>query len=107
MTGASTGIGAATARELASRGYLVLAGVRRDSDADALRAERIEPHTLDITVDADVAAIAERVAHDPDHRPLPRSGQQRRDRGQRAGRDATHDRVATGSSRSTCSVTSR
>ena len=70
VTGASTGIGAATARELASRGFHVLAGVRRDSDAEALRAERIEPHTLDITVDADVAAIAERVAHDPDHRRL-------------------------------------
>jgi NAD(P)-dependent dehydrogenase (short-subunit alcohol dehydrogenase family) len=70
VTGASTGIGAATARELASRGFHVLAGVRRDSDADALRAEHIEPLTLDITVDADVAAIAQRVADDPDHRPL-------------------------------------
>jgi NAD(P)-dependent dehydrogenase (short-subunit alcohol dehydrogenase family) len=70
VTGASTGIGAATARELASRGFHVLAGIRRDSDAEALRAERIEPHTLDITVDTDIAAIAERVAHDPDHRPL-------------------------------------
>ncbi|MDQ6820070.1 MAG: SDR family oxidoreductase [Actinomycetota bacterium] len=70
VTGASTGIGAATARELASRGFHVLAGVRRDSDADALRAERIEPHTLDITVEADVAAIAERVARDADGRRL-------------------------------------
>jgi NAD(P)-dependent dehydrogenase (short-subunit alcohol dehydrogenase family) len=70
VTGASTGIGAATARELASRGFHVLAGVRRESDAEALRAERIEPHTLDITVDADVAAISERVADDPDHRRL-------------------------------------
>lgn len=70
VTGASTGIGAATARELASRGFHVLAGVRRDGDAEALRGERIEPHILDITVDADVAAIAQRVAHDPDHRPL-------------------------------------
>ena len=70
VTGASTGIGAATARELASRGFHVLAGVRRDSDGDALRSERIEPLTLDITVDADVAAIAERVARDPAHRKL-------------------------------------
>jgi len=70
LTGASTGIGAATARELAGRGFHVLAGVRRDSDADALRAERIEPHILDITTEADIAAIAERVAHDPEHRPL-------------------------------------
>ena len=37
ITGASTGIGAATARELARRGFHVLAGVRRDQDADAIR----------------------------------------------------------------------
>ena len=70
VTGASTGMGAATARELARRGFHVLAGVRRDSDADALRADHIEPHILDITVEADIAAIAERVAQDPEHRPL-------------------------------------
>ncbi len=70
VTGASTGIGAATARELARRGFHVLAGVRRDSDAEALRGERIEPHILDITVGADVAAIAERVAGDTERRPL-------------------------------------
>jgi NAD(P)-dependent dehydrogenase (short-subunit alcohol dehydrogenase family) len=70
VTGASTGIGAATARELAGRGFHVLAGVRRESDADALRAERIEPHILDITREVDIAAIAERVAHHPEHRPL-------------------------------------
>ena len=70
VTGASTGIGAATARTLAARGYHVLAGVRRDVDADALRAERIEPLTLDITVAADVAALAERAGADPQGRPL-------------------------------------
>lgn len=68
VTGASTGMGAATAKELARRGFQVLAGVRRDVDADALRADGIEPHILDITVDADVAAIADRVERDP--RPL-------------------------------------
>jgi NAD(P)-dependent dehydrogenase (short-subunit alcohol dehydrogenase family) len=65
VTGASTGMGAATARELARRGFHVLAGVRRDVDADALRADGIEPHILDITVESDVAAIAERVTRDP------------------------------------------
>lgn len=70
VTGASTGIGAATARYLASRGFHVLAGVRRESDAEALQTERIEPRKLDITVDADVAAIAERVASDPEDRRL-------------------------------------
>lgn len=70
VTGASTGIGAASARELAHKGFHVLAGVRREVDADALRADGIEPHILDITVESDVAAIADRVAHDPLHRPL-------------------------------------
>lgn len=70
VTGASTGMGAATARLLARNGFHVLAGVRRDVDADALRADRIEPRILDITVESDVAAIAERVANDPLRRPL-------------------------------------
>jgi len=70
VTGASTGMGAATARELARRGFHVLAGVRREVDADALRGEGIEPHILDITVESDVAAIADRVAADPLGRPL-------------------------------------
>jgi NAD(P)-dependent dehydrogenase (short-subunit alcohol dehydrogenase family) len=70
ISGASTGIGAATAQELARRGFHVLAGVRRERDADALRSEHIEPHILDITNRADVAAIAERVAGDAAGRPL-------------------------------------
>ncbi len=70
VSGASTGMGAATAKELARRGFHVLAGVRREQDAEALRAERIEPTILDITVESDVAAIADRVASDPQRRPL-------------------------------------
>jgi NAD(P)-dependent dehydrogenase (short-subunit alcohol dehydrogenase family) len=70
VSGASTGMGAATAKELARKGFHVLAGVRREIAADALRAEGIEPHFLDITVDSDVAAIADRVARDPLDRPL-------------------------------------
>jgi NADP-dependent 3-hydroxy acid dehydrogenase YdfG len=69
VTGASTGIGAATSKELARRGFHVLAGVRREVDAEALRSvDGIEPCILDITSDADVAAIADRV--DRDWRPL-------------------------------------
>lgn len=68
VTGASTGMGEATAKELARRGFHVLAGVRRAADADALRADGIDPQILDITVESDVAAIADRVARDP--RPL-------------------------------------
>jgi NAD(P)-dependent dehydrogenase (short-subunit alcohol dehydrogenase family) len=70
VSGASTGMGAATAKELAGRGFHVLAGVRREVDADGLRGEGIEPLILDITVESDVAAVAERVAADPRGRPL-------------------------------------
>jgi NAD(P)-dependent dehydrogenase (short-subunit alcohol dehydrogenase family) len=70
VTGASTGIGAATARELASRGFHVLGGVRRDSDADALRAPGLEPVILDITDAEHIRALAERVHRDRDSRPL-------------------------------------
>src|ERR1700732_715946 len=48
----------------------VLAGVRRDVDAESLRTAGIEPHILDITVESDVVAIADRVARDPLRRPV-------------------------------------
>jgi NAD(P)-dependent dehydrogenase (short-subunit alcohol dehydrogenase family) len=70
ISGASTGIGAATARNLAARGYHVLAGVRRDDDADAIRDDRIEPVMLDITISDHVSALARRIARDPQQRPL-------------------------------------
>lgn len=70
VTGASTGIGAATARELARRGFHVLAAVRRDSDGEAIRAAGIEPVILDITRDDQIAALAARVDGDPQRRPL-------------------------------------
>ncbi|MFG1928049.1 SDR family oxidoreductase [Cryptosporangium sp. NPDC048952] len=63
ITGASTGIGAATARELAGRGYHVLAGVRREQDAPS--APNIEPAILDITDPAQVEALAAKVGHTP------------------------------------------
>jgi NAD(P)-dependent dehydrogenase (short-subunit alcohol dehydrogenase family) len=65
VTGASTGIGAATARELAQRGFCVLAGVRREQDADSIRAPGIEPVILDITNPAHIRALATRVHGDP------------------------------------------
>jgi NAD(P)-dependent dehydrogenase (short-subunit alcohol dehydrogenase family) len=61
-------MGAATARELARRGFHVLAGVRRDSDGMSLRTEGIEPVILDITDPDHVAALAARVERDA--RPL-------------------------------------
>ncbi len=68
ITGASTGIGAATARELARRGFHVLAGVRRDRDADAIRGPGIEPLLIDITNPDHVRALAARVNGDPQGR---------------------------------------
>lgn len=70
VTGASTGIGAATARELARRGFHVLAGVRRDRDADAIRRPGIEPLLIDITNAEHVRALAARVDQDPRGRRL-------------------------------------
>jgi len=52
LTGASTGIGRATALRLASRGIVVYAGVRSEADADGLRAEggeRIRPLLVEVT----------------------------------------------------------
>jgi NAD(P)-dependent dehydrogenase (short-subunit alcohol dehydrogenase family) len=70
VTGASTGIGAATARELARRGFHVLAGIRRDQDAEAIRGPGIEPLLLDITHTEHVRTLATRVDQDPEGRQL-------------------------------------
>lgn len=63
VTGASTGIGRATALRLDAAGWRVFAGVRRDEDAAALRAagsERLQPLILDVTEPEQIAAAAER-----------------------------------------------
>ncbi len=68
VTGASSGIGRATVRRLDAAGWKVFAGVRKEEDAAALRAEssgRLEPLLLDI-LDADaIAAAAERIGAEP------------------------------------------
>jgi NAD(P)-dependent dehydrogenase (short-subunit alcohol dehydrogenase family) len=64
VTGASTGIGRASALRLDSTGWRVFAGVRRQEDADALReagSERIAPLILDVTEAEQIAAAAERI----------------------------------------------
>jgi NAD(P)-dependent dehydrogenase (short-subunit alcohol dehydrogenase family) len=64
VTGASTGIGRATALRLDAAGWKVFAGVRKESDADSLReagSERIAPLILDITDAGQVTAAAERI----------------------------------------------
>jgi NAD(P)-dependent dehydrogenase (short-subunit alcohol dehydrogenase family) len=70
VTGASSGIGRATAQRLAADGFHVLAGVRREEDADRTAAANIEPVIVDITNVDTLAALAERIAGDPARRPL-------------------------------------
>ncbi|OBB17669.1 dehydrogenase [Mycolicibacterium setense] len=70
VTGTSTGIGRATAQELARRGFHVLAGVRREVDADGIRGTNLEPVMLDITNEDHIAALVQRVATDREKRPL-------------------------------------
>lgn len=64
VTGTSTGIGRSTALRLASSGWRVFAGVRKDADGKALAAEaegELEPLILDVAKQASVARAVERV----------------------------------------------
>jgi len=64
ITGASTGIGRAAALRLDGDGWRVYAGVRREEDAEALRAagsERLTPLILDVTDAGQIAAAAGRI----------------------------------------------
>jgi len=64
VTGASTGIGRATALRLDAAGWRVHAGVRREEDAESLRAAgsgSLEPLFLDVTDADQIAAAAERL----------------------------------------------
>ena len=64
ITGASTGIGRATARHLDQRGWTVYAGIRKESDGESLRkdaSDRLRTLNLDVTdagsIEAAIAAI--------------------------------------------------
>ena len=67
VTGASTGIGRATALWLDSRNWRVYAGVRREEDATSLAegaSDRLQPLILDVTSAEQIEAASRRVAED-------------------------------------------
>ncbi|MBP2110462.1 SDR family oxidoreductase [Paenibacillus silagei] len=70
VTGTSSGIGRATAEQLATEGFHVLAGVRRQEDADKIKRNNIEPVIVDVTNVGTLKTLAERVEQDPFGRPL-------------------------------------
>jgi NAD(P)-dependent dehydrogenase (short-subunit alcohol dehydrogenase family) len=64
ITGTSTGIGAACALDLDQRGFLVLAGVRKEEDAQRLReraSPRLQTLILDVTNREQIAAAVQTV----------------------------------------------
>jgi|TARA_B100000315_G_scaffold251541_1_gene286537 NAD(P)-dependent dehydrogenase (short-subunit alcohol dehydrogenase family) len=67
ISGASTGIGRATALHLAARGYQVFAGVRREQDGESLKQEdgsgNIQPVTLDVTNERHIGELKSDLAH--------------------------------------------
>jgi NAD(P)-dependent dehydrogenase (short-subunit alcohol dehydrogenase family) len=61
VTGTSTGIGAATAVDLAEKGFHVFAGVRRTADGEALQAQTsatLTPLIIDVTDGKTISAAA-------------------------------------------------
>jgi NAD(P)-dependent dehydrogenase (short-subunit alcohol dehydrogenase family) len=67
VTGASTGIGRATALHLDAAGWRVFAGVRKEEDAAALGeagSARMTPLILDVTDAGQIAAAAERIGNE-------------------------------------------
>jgi NAD(P)-dependent dehydrogenase (short-subunit alcohol dehydrogenase family) len=66
VTGASSGIGLASALRLVGAGWRVYGGVRTHADADALRAHGVEPVELDVTDAEQIASAAEAVGNQLD-----------------------------------------
>lgn len=69
VTGASTGIGRATALRLDGSGWRVFAGVRKEADAEGLRqvaSPSLVPVILDVTDSAQIAAAAVQIERESD-----------------------------------------
>jgi NADP-dependent 3-hydroxy acid dehydrogenase YdfG len=83
ITGASTGIGWATAKLLLTCGFRVFGSVRRQADAERLRSEfgaNFIPLLFDVTDEAAVLGAAREVRAALDGETLAGAGQQRRHR---------------------------
>lgn len=68
ITGASTGIGRASALRLDGRGFDVVAGVRRAEDGEALRSQasgRLRTTILDVTEQSTIEALGETLGEAP------------------------------------------
>jgi short-subunit dehydrogenase len=61
VTGASSGIGDATARQLAKLGFTVYAAARRVERMEELKATGVRVAALDVTVDASMVAIVDQI----------------------------------------------
>ena len=64
VTGASSGIGAATARRLHAAGYLVYAGARRVERMQQLAEASIRVRPLDVTNDSSMTAVIDEIVAD-------------------------------------------
>jgi len=63
ITGASSGIGRHAAEQLATAGYFVYAGARKDSDIEALnKIKNIRAVRLDVTKPDEIAAVVETIS---------------------------------------------
>jgi NAD(P)-dependent dehydrogenase (short-subunit alcohol dehydrogenase family) len=65
ITGASTGIGRATAERLAAAGFDVVAGVRSEAAAGELRGDRVIPAIVDVTDAAQVESLRAQIGDRP------------------------------------------
>ena len=61
VTGASSGIGRATAQLLAENGYYVFAGARRMDRLEQIRSDNIEPFELDVTNSKAIQSMVDHV----------------------------------------------